>query len=72
MNSAIQCLSNTIELTDYFLKDKFILDLNEKNLLGTKGYLAIYYSKLLKDLWFGIESFVTPLVLKKVIGKFAF
>jgi ubiquitin carboxyl-terminal hydrolase 4/11/15 len=29
MNSAVQCLSNTIELTDYFLSKSFVTDFNK-------------------------------------------
>lgn len=35
MNSALQCLSNVPELTNYFLSNTFIKDLNTKNVLGT-------------------------------------
>ena len=55
MNSGLQCLSNTFALTEYFVRDKFINDLNVKNPLGTQGYLAATYSELLKEIWFGIE-----------------
>ena len=35
MNSAIQCLSNAFELTQYFIENEFIKDLNQNNPLGT-------------------------------------
>ena len=31
MNSAIQCLSNTIELTHYFVEKEFVNDFNGNN-----------------------------------------
>lgn len=34
MNSALQCLSNTMPLTNYFLYNEFLRDLNFKNPLG--------------------------------------
>jgi len=35
MNSALQCLSNVKELTNYMLANEFIKDINGKNPLGT-------------------------------------
>ena len=35
MNSALQCLSHTEELTKYFLLKKYIDEINKKNKLGT-------------------------------------
>lgn len=35
MNSALQCMSNTYELTEYFVGNHFVEDLNVKNPLGT-------------------------------------
>ena len=71
MNSAIQCLSNTSELTQYFLSNEFLKDLNKSNPLGTGGYLISAYSELIKELWMGSEGYISPWDLKKVIGKFA-
>ena len=34
MNSGIQCLSHTYLLTQFFLENKFIKDINTKNPLG--------------------------------------
>jgi Ubiquitin C-terminal hydrolase len=39
MNSALQCLSNTYELTQYFLSGEFENDLNVTNPLGTSNYM---------------------------------
>lgn len=41
MNSSIQCLSNTLCMTKYFLDGGFREDLNEDNVLGTGGKLAL-------------------------------
>lgn len=35
MNSSLQCLANTQELTQYFLKNEFLKDMNKNNPLGT-------------------------------------
>ena len=40
MNSALQCLSHTASLTDYFLENHHLAEINETNPLGTKGELA--------------------------------
>lgn len=57
---AFQCLSNIPPLTEYFLKDKYKDELNEDNPLGMKGEIAKVYAELLKQLWSGKYSYVTP------------
>lgn len=69
MNSALQCLSNTWPLTNYFLQKHFIEEINENNPLGTKGVLAFHYAKLLNELWNKDSDTYTPNLLKRVIGK---
>ena len=44
MNSALQCMSNTYDLTEYFLDNSFVNDLNPKNPLGTG--LCLYSAPL--------------------------
>jgi ubiquitin C-terminal hydrolase len=44
MNSGLQCLSNTKEITDYFMSNGFLKDINSSNPLGTKGNLACAYA----------------------------
>ena len=62
MNSSLQCLSNTYELTNFFLvtysdrrqkraANKFINELPEKNVLGTEGRLVMAYAKLINEMW---------------------
>ena len=47
MNSGLQCLSNTIELTDFFLKKRYLKDINKD-----KNYnIAIEYYRLLEGIW---------------------
>ena len=51
MNSALQCLSNTVPLSNYFLEQNYKEDLNFNNPLGTKGAaLALAYADLLNDM----------------------
>jgi len=40
MNSGLQCLSNTKDLTEYFLMNKYRNEINLENPLGLKGELA--------------------------------
>ncbi len=44
MNSALQCLSNTTELTKYFLFGLFKNEINYKNPMGTQGRLVQAYA----------------------------
>lgn len=55
-----QCLSNIPPLTEYFVKDKFTDELNKDNPLGMKGEIAKAYADLIKQMWSGKFSYVTP------------
>uniref|UniRef100_A0A8C9VFV7 Ubiquitin carboxyl-terminal hydrolase n=1 Tax=Scleropages formosus TaxID=113540 RepID=A0A8C9VFV7_SCLFO len=71
MNSAVQCLSNIPPLTEYFLKDKYQDELNMDNPLGMRGEIAKVYAELIKQLWSGKYSYVTPRPFKTQVGRFA-
>ncbi|XP_069620607.1 ubiquitin carboxyl-terminal hydrolase 15 isoform X1 [Ranitomeya imitator] len=71
MNSAIQCLSNTPPLTEYFLNDKYQDELNLDNPLGMRGEIAKSYAELIKQMWSGKYSYVTPRAFKTQVGRFA-
>ncbi|ETW07025.1 hypothetical protein, variant 1 [Aphanomyces invadans] len=71
MNAALQCLSHTTALTFHFLTNSYQTDLNTDNVLGTGGKLATQYALLLKELWLGTASSVSPGPLKRAIGTFA-
>ena len=60
MNSALQCLSNCPELTEYFLSKRVQQDINPKNVLGTGGKLANAYKDLISEMWSGGCSYVRP------------
>ena len=64
MNSALQCLSNTPELTEYFKSNTFKSDINLTNVLGTKGVLAKKYANFVKNLWYGTKPVYSPWSLK--------
>lgn len=71
MNSALQCMSNCPPLTDYFLSDSHIPDINEKNPLGMNGQIARAYATLIKQMWSGNTSCLAPREFKMVLGRFA-
>lgn len=70
MNSTLQCLANTPGLTEFFTDGKYTRYLNRTNPLGFKGRIAEEYGALLKEIWSGAYSTVTPRGLKQVIGEF--
>eukprot|EP00347_Sterkiella_histriomuscorum_P020920 403335950 len=69
MNSGLQCLSNTIELTKYFCNNMHKQDINKDNPLGMKGQLALTYGELIKEMWMSGSARTAPHELKKVVGK---
>uniref|UniRef100_A0A8C6XG08 Ubiquitin carboxyl-terminal hydrolase n=1 Tax=Naja naja TaxID=35670 RepID=A0A8C6XG08_NAJNA len=71
MNSALQCLSNTPPLTDYFLEDKYEAEINQDNPLGMRGEIAEAYAELIKQMWSGQNSHVAPRMFKTQVGRFA-
>lgn len=48
MNSALQCLSNTRLLTQYFVRDEFVYDVNTTSRMGYGGEVAVLYADLIK------------------------
>ncbi|CAL1537349.1 unnamed protein product, partial [Lymnaea stagnalis] len=71
MNAALQCVSNTRPLTQYFLGSLHLFELNRDNPLGMKGHIAQRYGEIIKDLWSGTSKTVAPLKLRWTIGKYA-
>ncbi|KAM3144102.1 hypothetical protein pb186bvf_003866 [Paramecium bursaria] len=51
INSAIQCLSNTQPLTDYFLSCLHLQEINYNNPLSSKGQIAKCYANLVTKIW---------------------
>lgn len=43
MSSALQCISNIPEITEYFLSDRHFTDINEMNPLGTKVVPCLFW-----------------------------
>ncbi|XP_035243957.1 ubiquitin carboxyl-terminal hydrolase 4-like isoform X1 [Anguilla anguilla] len=71
MNSALQCLSNTSPLTEYFLNDQHEAELNRENPLGMRGEIAEAYADLVKQIWLSRSCFVAPRTFKTQVGRFA-
>ena len=71
MNSALQCLSHTSMLTDAFLSNAYVEDINEDNPIGMGGKLAKEYAKLITALWRDGAVSVAPRAFKSALAKFA-
>jgi len=71
LNSSLQCLSNTIPLTDYFLGYDYVKEINKENFLGTKGELVTSYGSLMKQVWLGTRDVVEPASFKSKLARFA-
>lgn len=71
MNSALQCLSNVPPLTEYFLLNSYLDELNFTNPLGMKGEIAEAYADVIKQMWSGRHYSVVPRVFKTKVGHFA-
>ena len=71
MNSALQCLSNCVPLTEYFLAGNHKEELNRNNPLGMRGEIANAYAGLLNQIWNEQYSSVAPRQFKMQVGRFA-
>lgn len=72
MNSGLQCLSHTIPLTEYILDNRYLNDVNNNNPIGSKNAeLVTDYVELIKEMWYGTGSKVSPWGVKKAFGDFA-
>lgn len=72
MASALQCLSNTPELKEYFVSRVFEQEINTDNVLGTGGALVTAFGQLINILWSpsGGTSYA-PRDFKWSLAKFA-
>jgi ubiquitin carboxyl-terminal hydrolase 4/11/15 len=51
LNSALQCLSNSEDLTKYFLNKYFKTEINNGSLLGSKGFISNQYYNFINKMW---------------------
>lgn len=70
MNSGIQCISHIEALTEYFISNKYVHDINKNNPLGTKGNLSNSYGNLVRHLWCEHERVFSPHEFKKQVSSF--
>ncbi|RKP09098.1 hypothetical protein THASP1DRAFT_14708 [Thamnocephalis sphaerospora] len=71
MNSALQCLSNTYNITRFFIDGSYRKDINRDNPLGMQGKIAEAYGCLLDKIWCDDMSSVAPREFKSAIQRFA-
>jgi ubiquitin carboxyl-terminal hydrolase 6/32 len=69
MNSALQCMSNTQPLTQYFMRSYHLYDLNKTNPLGLHGRIAKRYGDLVQDLWGGESWNIAPLKMRVSVSE---
>jgi ubiquitin carboxyl-terminal hydrolase 4/11/15 len=72
MNSSIQCLSNTYELTQYYLHGlyKHLVEREIKNPLGTEGRIVMAWAKLMSEMWYGEQDVIRPTNFKTILGQY--
>ncbi|KAJ9597759.1 hypothetical protein L9F63_011367 [Diploptera punctata] len=71
MNSVLQCMSNCPPITNFFLSDEHLNELNEENPLGMRGEIAKSFGDLMKTMWSGKHAYTMPRNFKLQVGKFA-
>ena len=71
LNSAVQCLSHTQPLTEYFLENDWKSEVNADNPLGMGGRIAEGYGALIDRMWRGTKTTVNPEEFKGVVEQWA-
>ncbi|KAE9305946.1 hypothetical protein PR003_g21359 [Phytophthora rubi] len=69
MSSALQCLSHTQLLVEYFKNEAYLKDINLRNRDGTNGKLTAAFGELLRVLWTSDRKRFAPNEFKKVLAK---
>lgn len=80
MNSGLQCLSNTPELSQYFQSGAYTSEVNRANPLGMNGQVAEQFGALVEQIWdpnssssssgYFSSNAVTPRQFKSMIGRY--
>ena len=68
MSTALQCMSNCVELRNYFLFGNPRKDVNTNNILGYKGIVAYGFEYLIKKLWVDDEPIIDLNKFKRAMG----
>ncbi|KAL3663002.1 hypothetical protein V7S43_011945 [Phytophthora oleae] len=69
MSSALQCMSHTRLLVEYFKNEAYLKDINLRNRDGTNGKLTAAFGELLRVLWTSDRKRFAPSEFKKVLAK---
>jgi len=69
MSSILQCLSNTLSLTDYFLSCDYESDLNIENKARPEQYLLMSYLTLINNIW-DMNQIIKPKSFVENLSKF--
>ncbi|ELU00773.1 hypothetical protein CAPTEDRAFT_224225 [Capitella teleta] len=69
MNAPLQVLANMGELRDYFLNGQFQSEINQHNVLGSGGKLAVHFAYLMRNIWSGSHRSFAPTKLKALVGS---
>lgn len=69
MSSALQCLSHTRLLVEYFKNEAYLRDINLRNRDGTNGKLVVAFGELLRVLWTSEKKRFSPSEFKRVLAK---
>ncbi|KAJ1675776.1 hypothetical protein EV182_000600 [Spiromyces aspiralis] len=72
MNSALQCLSNTPALKDYFKAGIHTDEINPQNPLAKDGDIAMAYGSLVTKMWSGQYTSFRPYEFKAMIGRHSY
>lgn len=70
MNSVLQCMSNCPPITEYFLVQRHLEELNRTNPLGMRGEIATAFGTLIGTMWSGNHGHTNPFHFKIQLGKF--
>lgn len=61
ISAAIQCLSHSMQLTEYILSNQWKSEINTLNRIGSGGRFIVEFSKLIHQLWSeNPEKYVSP------------
>jgi ubiquitin C-terminal hydrolase len=75
LNTSLQCLSNLSLLTDYFLSNSYVPDLNNRfNEIKEKSIKEVFltkeYAKLIKAIWESTSTSLEPKTFHELIQKY--
>ncbi|KAI9062559.1 cysteine proteinase [Trametes sanguinea] len=71
MNSTIQCLSATVPFARFFTDGRWKSAINMVNPMGTKGNLAAAFASILRDMWQGEGSTLSPVTFRRSLCSHA-